>query len=230
MNILFLGDSITDCDHCFSPDNLGYGYVKFIHELFVTNLPDSNIRITNGGTDGFTVPRILQKWNLLYSCQSWDIVCILAGINEVGYLMGLPAPDESLINEYIKRSSTAFMELLSSMHNHNVKRIVILTPFLFEQPAYLISWKSTSAKICSIIQELCQDFIHTQPSAYSALSVHSLQNYFDLLVKDFPPHVLSADGIHLTELGHQKLGEYLYQIMSFRVSHDTGLESHPYVV
>ena len=26
--LLFLGDSITDCNHYFDPENLGYGYVR----------------------------------------------------------------------------------------------------------------------------------------------------------------------------------------------------------
>lgn len=30
MKLLFLGDSITDCGHCFTADNLGNGYVKHV--------------------------------------------------------------------------------------------------------------------------------------------------------------------------------------------------------
>lgn len=29
-----LGDSITDCDHCFSRDSLGNGYVKILSDRF----------------------------------------------------------------------------------------------------------------------------------------------------------------------------------------------------
>ena len=44
MNILFLGDSITDCAHNFTPDNLGGGYVK----LIASRHPE--ITAVNGGT------------------------------------------------------------------------------------------------------------------------------------------------------------------------------------
>ena len=30
--VLFTGDSITDCNHYFDPDNLGYGYVRIISD------------------------------------------------------------------------------------------------------------------------------------------------------------------------------------------------------
>lgn len=41
--ILFLGDSITDCDHCFTKDNLGTGYVKYMAEA----LSNSPMQSTN---------------------------------------------------------------------------------------------------------------------------------------------------------------------------------------
>lgn len=41
--ILFLGDSITDCDHCFTGDNLGTGYVKYMAEA----LSENSIQSTN---------------------------------------------------------------------------------------------------------------------------------------------------------------------------------------
>lgn len=60
MNLLFLGDGITDCDHCFTADNLGLGYVKKISLL-------PGVIAANGGTDGFIFPRVLQKWEQMYS-------------------------------------------------------------------------------------------------------------------------------------------------------------------
>lgn len=211
MNILFLGDSITDCDHCFSSDNLGHGYVKEISKLYKSYLPELPVHITNGGTDGFTFPRILQKWKQTYTDQSWDIVCVLAGINEAGYLMGLPASEESSILSYIQRSSESFSELLSSLILHKVKKIIILSPFLFEQPAYLISWIPVLQTIQNMIHEICQDFIKHHSSV---LSVYSLQDYWNQLTFSISSEILSPDGIHLSDIGHQKLGKYIFQLIS----------------
>ena len=85
MKILFLGASNTDCGHCFTPDNLGDGYVKLTKEqLEASGIPAAAV---NGGTDGFTFPRIYRKWLANWKDASFDAVCILGGINEVGALM-----------------------------------------------------------------------------------------------------------------------------------------------
>lgn len=85
MKILFLGASNTDCGHCFTPDNLGDGYVKLTKErLEASGIPAAAV---NGGTEGFTFPRIYRKWLANWKDASFDAVCILGGVNEVGALM-----------------------------------------------------------------------------------------------------------------------------------------------
>ena len=56
MQILCLGDSITDCNHLFEDFPLGNGYVQLLAE----KLP-CNVQIKNHGIDGFTVSRILEN-------------------------------------------------------------------------------------------------------------------------------------------------------------------------
>ena len=48
-----LGDSITDCEHCFSRDFLGNGYVKMLSDCLKRDGSDYQVR--NYGTDGFTI-------------------------------------------------------------------------------------------------------------------------------------------------------------------------------
>ena len=78
--ITCLGDSITDCEHCFCPDSMGNGYVKLLSERLFNEGFDCQVR--NRGTDGFTIQRLLQR-----VCASDDfhnnIVTILIGINDV---------------------------------------------------------------------------------------------------------------------------------------------------
>ena len=68
MKYLFLGASNTDCDHCFTPDNLGKGYVKF----FALRQAFAGDTVINGGTNGFTYPRILQKYLAFYREERFD--------------------------------------------------------------------------------------------------------------------------------------------------------------
>ena len=57
--ITCLGDSITDCEHCFCPDSMGNGYVKLLSERLFNEGFDCQVR--NRGTDGFTIQRLLQR-------------------------------------------------------------------------------------------------------------------------------------------------------------------------
>ena len=65
--LLFLGDSITDCNHYFDPENLGYGYVRMISDKIKT--PDTNYQVLNKGNDGFTVPALIPLTQLILSAQ-----------------------------------------------------------------------------------------------------------------------------------------------------------------
>ena len=86
MNILFLGDSITDCDHNFTGDNLGNGYVKKLSLL-------PCVAAVNGGTDGFTFPDVLRKWRLMYARNPYDRIVMTCGINDVGLIADLTEAD-----------------------------------------------------------------------------------------------------------------------------------------
>ena len=81
--ILFLGDSITDCDHCFTKDNLGTGYVKYMADG-----NDNRFSLINGGVDGFTLSRIERKWQRTWKGQCFNTVFLLGGINDIGDVMG----------------------------------------------------------------------------------------------------------------------------------------------
>ncbi|MBR5488179.1 MAG: lipase, partial [Firmicutes bacterium] len=79
-NLLFLGDSITDCNHYFDPDNLGYGYVRMISYKLKT--PDKNYQVFNKGNDGFTVSALRRLWKRSCLNLKPDFITILIGIND----------------------------------------------------------------------------------------------------------------------------------------------------
>ena len=175
MKLLFLGASNTDCGHCFSKDNLGYGYVKMVHDLLLQkaqkdcpsemslSTSDSSVQIKadhsgtpgnlpkgictstviiNGGTDGFTFPRILRKWEQSWKRTAFDAVFILGGINEVGALMD-SGMDETSHRVLLQRSAVALSALLSGLSASGCPQIFVLEPFLFDTPQYLKSWMGT---------------------------------------------------------------------------------------
>lgn len=237
MKILFLGASNTDCAHCFTPDSLGDGYVRITASLLAQQLQaagtEKPLTVINGGTDGFTFPRIYQKWRSFYAGTAYDCVCILGGINEAGALMDSGCS----IEEYralLADSADAFSHLLIDLKQSGCKKILVLEPFLFEYPAYLKRWKpcldDVRSMIRSSLSRTIPDFtslpvvslssvqhaahslsvqydahpIHIEGSASSAAYVPTQQT-LNQAVAAYGISALTKDGIHLTAKGHEVL-------------------------
>ena len=234
MKLLFLGASNTDCGHCFSEDNLGYGYVKMVHDLLLQeaqkdcpsemslstsncsvqikadhsgtsgNLPKgicTSTVIINGGTDGFTFPRILRKWEQSWKRTAFDAVFILGGINEVGALMD-SGMDETSHRELLLHSADALSALLSGLSSSGCPQIFVLEPFLFDTPQYLKSWMGTLEEVRGMIRQTVKKHpcrIHllpTQPLLDDAVQRSGIQE-------------ITKDGIHLAHEGHHVLAEMI---------------------
>lgn len=192
MKILFLGDSITDCDHCFTEDNLGNGYVKYVAAQL------ENASIINAGTDSFTFPRILQKWQSNYSSSSFDTVIISGGINDVSIMMNTGLTQEQS-DDWFHYSMTALQQLIDSLITGHTKKVLILEPFLLPAPAYLSLWLPCLEKFRGQIRRIARTF--------DTDTVHTIcvQDALDTLVRQKGVHAVTTDGIHLTAAGHQCL-------------------------
>ncbi len=188
MNILFLGDSITDCDHCFTRDNLGTGYVKMLSLL-------PGITVTNGGTDGFTFPDVLRKWRQMYAQNTYDCVVMTCGINDVGVIADLNEAGRPEIASAFFRDSMAalqtFLEevtgITSSFSEYDsfecekndiairpegfahASRILLLEPFLFPIPKARTHWLPILNEVRAGIRAAAAAF-HDVPATEPACS------------------------------------------------------------
>lgn len=172
MNFLFLGDSITDCGHCFTRDNLGTGYVKMLSRL-------PGVTATNGGTDGFTFPDMLRKWRLMYAQNTYDCVVITCGINDVGVIAdleesGRPGDASAFLENSVAALQTFLEEqtgIASSHSEHgrggisippdgffHISRILLLEPFLFPVPKAREHWLPILVEMRTQIQQTIVHF------------------------------------------------------------------------
>ena len=199
--ILFLGDSITDCDHCFTRDNLGTGYVKYMAEAL-----SGHLFLTNGGVDGFTLPRIYRKWQRMWSGQCFDTVFLLGGINDVGDIMA-QGDTEKIADSVLADAQDAFDVLLRGLITSGCHRIVVTEPFLFSVPDELLTWRPRLNEFCQLLRTRTAQIRKEFPSA--SLSCISVQERFDAAAaKDGVQH-MTTDGVHLTEQGHRILAKIL---------------------
>lgn len=224
MNLLFLGDSITDCHHCFTADNLGNGYVKMIQ-----NSCAGTHHVVNGGIDGATFPGIFRKWTLQYQTCLFDIVSVLGGINEVGSIMDSHMTD-SQIDRLLTQSFQSLHDLLAALITTHVPLILLPEPFLFPYPAYLNAWMPYLQKVRYMIRDtafsVCREFHDCVCQEFALLSTPEttetamLQCRSRIVLIPLQPSLnayaeahgfssVTSDGIHPTQQGHELICECL---------------------
>ena len=194
-----LGDSITDCDHCFTADFLGNGYVQMLSKRFEKEGIPCQVR--NYGTDGFTVNRLLQR----IKCEndfSSNIITILIGINDFSMMSDTYTPKEQQSKMLIsfKQHYTELLTILTKSTSH----IILMEPFLFPWPACYRTWLPFRQKISQMIHQLSEQF------QIPYLTLHEELNE---KARRYGYSEITTDGIHLTEQGQKFLADRLYKLI-----------------
>lgn len=194
-----LGDSITDCDHCFSADFLGNGYVKMLSDRFIREGRDCQVR--NYGTDGYTINRLLQRIQNGFDFKS-DIITILIGINDIGLMMNTNRTSLQKQNMLVSFKEH-YAELLTILTKSS-PRIVLMEPFLFPWPAFYETWLPFRLEISKIILRLSEQF---------QLSYLMLHEELNEEARRYGYSAITTDGIHLTQQGQSFLADSLYKLI-----------------
>ncbi len=191
MKLLFLGDSITDCNHCFDPAELGNGYVRMIAEHY------SDVQICNRGFDGFTVSRVYDAWQRLPEEEKnqIDIVSVLVGINDVGMWMDCGKTDAQIMQN-TENFRQIYEDLACLLMDDGICRVILMEPFIFPVPSRYQCWMPWAEKISKDIATIAQRFEFAfLPLQQQLLEAAEQKGY----------GAITRDGIHLTEEGNRIL-------------------------
>ncbi len=192
-NIIFFGDSITDCSRdrnspftYSSSMGTGYAYMSAVH--IHTNYP-SEYNVINRGIGGNRIVDLYARvksdvWNL-----EPDVLSILIGINDVWHEVAQKNGVEldRFINVYkliLKETKERFP---------NVK-LIIMEPFVIKGPATeenfdkFLTIKDYAREIKKLAEEFGATFI-------------PLQDKIDELLKTHDPYYVLADGVHPNFVG-----------------------------
>ena len=186
--LLFLGDSITDCNHSFEPENLGYGYVRMISE----HLDAENVKyhVLNKGSDGFTVPAVRRLWKRSCLNLQPDFITILIGINDLAVIKNTGITPSVALTEFREQ----YQALIDDIRVTTDCPILLMEPFIFPQPAEYATWEPELHKMSEVIQSL---------AFTNHLEFLPLWDELSCAAKTEGYSSLTIDGIHLTTNGHQ---------------------------
>lgn len=129
--ILFIGDSITDCDRLEFPYTpLGRGYVHFAANFLLASCPQMNLNIQNRGIAGDTTEDLLARWETDCIQLNPDIVSLMIGINDLWRKF---ADTYEMQQMYVSPDDyeSNMRLLLSRTHDERGSQLILMEPFMF---------------------------------------------------------------------------------------------------
>lgn len=192
--LLFIGDSITDCDRARpvgegSDGGLGLGYVSLVDGMINATCPQMRIRVANTGISGNTVRDLKARWQTDVLDLKPDWLSIMIGINDVWRHF-----DARLLPEW----HVPFDEYASTLEElvrttlPQLKGLVLMTPYFIE-PNRADPMHAMMDRYGGAVREIA--------AKYGAVLVDT-QAAFDAVLRELHPYALAADRVHPNLTGH----------------------------
>ncbi|WPZ16913.1 SGNH/GDSL hydrolase family protein [Geobacillus subterraneus] len=205
--LLFIGDSITDCDRA-KPEGeglfgaLGTGYVSYVNGLLQAVYPELGIRVVNKGISGNTVRDLKARWQEDVIAQKPGWVSIMIGINDVWRQYDLPFIKERhvYLDEYEETLRSLVIETKPL-----VTGIILMTPFYIEGNEH-DPMRRTMDQYGLVVRQIAEEtnsvFVDTQAA-------------FNEVLKTLYPAALAWDRVHPSVAGHMILARAFLKAIGF---------------
>ena len=204
--LLFIGDSITDCDRR-RPEGegrfaLGNGYVSLVDAFLQSSYPELGIRVVNKGIGGNTVRDLKARWREDVTEQAPDWLVIMIGINDVWRQFDLPFMPETHVGE---AEYEATLRGLVADARPRVKGLVLMTPFYIE-PSEADPMRAMMDRYGRIVKKVAEEsgaiFVDTQAA-------------FNRVLAHLYPAALAWDRVHPSQAGHMVLARAFLSAVGF---------------
>ena len=195
--LVFIGDSITDCERARPVGEglfgaIGKGYVALVDATLGAACPEKNIRVVNMGCSGNTVRDLKTRWATDVIALKPDWLAIMIGINDVWRQFDLPKMTEIHVGpaEY-----AATLDELVAQTAPLVKGLVLLTPYYLE-PNLNDGMRARMDEYGRLVKKIADK--------HGTVFVDN-QAAFDKVLKHIYPATLGWDRVHPTTVGHMVL-------------------------
>ena len=186
--ILFVGDSITDCDRRGAAAPYGTGYMSMVRNLLLARYPDHHLTCVNRGIGGDTTRDLAARWERDVVAEQPDWLSVLIGINDVWRAFGPNVHEAVPLPEY----TATLRRLLDRTRAATRARLILLTPYMI---------KPDRAQPMRRQIDTYGDTIAGLATDYQAVLV-PVQAAFDTALAATPPTAWADDQIHPNGPGH----------------------------
>jgi acyl-CoA thioesterase I len=207
--VLFIGDSITDCNWRGAEAPFGNGYVRLFLELMCIREPEKRFTLINKGLGGDKVTNLASglqgRWTDEVIRNKPDWLGVLIGINDIhSYLLNTP---EIITPEVYER---AYNEVLARTRRQLPKcRVFLAEPFYISQDKDPNSFRS---RVHAILPTYIR-IVHKLSRKYKTGLV-PLHNRFQQRLRCQEPNVFGVEPVHPNHTGHLLIAEEFYRAMS----------------
>ncbi|MCD9021447.1 SGNH/GDSL hydrolase family protein [Cohnella silvisoli] len=205
--LLFIGDSITDCERARPAGEglfgaLGKGYVSLVDALLQAVYPELGIRVVNVGNSGNTVLDLQARWQEDVIDRKPDWLSIMIGTNDVWRQYDTPFITEWHV--YADKYE-ATLRALVEQTKPVVGNLVLMTPFYLEsneQDAMRRTMDEYGTIVKKIAEETGTLFVDTQAA-------------FNKVLKELYAATLAWDRVHPSQAGHVVLARAFLNKVGF---------------
>jgi len=189
--IVFIGDSITDCDRRSDPLGLGGGYVDMIASALRHR--GDGASLVNTGVSGDRIEHLQARWQEDAIDRKPTVLSVYAGVNDtlVAFFQGRPTPPEVFEQRYA--------DILARTAAAGVPHLVVVEPFYVEATQDNAPWREGNAFARADLDSK-RPIIRTLAMRYGAAYV-PLQEAVDAAVAERGPAVVAPDGVHPSSFG-----------------------------
>ena len=196
-NLLFVGDSITDCQRerpvGYRKGGLGYGYVFLVDCLLGAALPEAPVHVLNTGVSGDCVTNLQTRWQSDVLDLNPDWLSIMIGINDVWYKFESEPGKEEVDPE---KFESVYRDLIEKTRPQ-LSGLILMSPFFLE---------SDESDPMRAQMDLYGQITRKLANDYDAVFVN-VQAAFDRYLAQQPSESLSGDRVHPNGVGHAVIAQ-----------------------
>ena len=204
--VLFIGDSITDCDRRGSESPFGLGYVRFAIDFITAAHPELNIEFINRGISGDVCPGLRNRWKKDVLAHKPDWVSVLIGINDV-HRCSWPDKTEHVDPQLYRQ---AYLECLNQTKDHTDAKLLLMDPFYIcrdPQPGSI--HQAVLDKLANYI-EIATELAHT----FNAIHI-PLHEIFQHHLKYRDAETFCPEPVHPNHTGHMLIAHAWLKAMGW---------------
>lgn len=191
--LVFIGDSITDCERKSDSRQLGHGYVDVLNDALAERGAD--VELINRGISGNRVQHLRERWQEDALALEPDVLTVYIGVNDTlsTFFQGRPTPPADFERD--------LDDILSQAVAAGVPRIILVDPFFVPDSP----WHGPWAMGLDFVRE---DLDSKRPLVKALAEKHGarfvpLQDAVDTASAERGAKLIANDGVHPNTFGHR---------------------------